>query len=212
MKKILTSALAIVLFVGASQAQSNAPANDHHRGGKGMMKSLNLTEAQKTQFKSLHEAEKKDLEALKGSGNVTPEQRKAIHEKYRSQFDALLTPEQRDQMKKAMQERKAEGGAKGARGSEGKGGNFGKQQAFYKDQLNLSPDQETKMKGIFQDFQAKAKDIRANTSLSADQKKEQMHSLAQQLREQSKTVLTADQLKKMEDMRGKRKDRVERNS
>jgi Spy/CpxP family protein refolding chaperone len=212
MKKILTSALAIVLFVGASQAQTTSPRKDHQRGpGMGMMKDLNLTDAQKTQLKSLREAEKKDMNALKTSGNVTPEQRKALHEKYRSQFDAVLTPAQKDELNK----KKAEWKAKGDKDGKGFGKKDGAQMnhlPFNNKALNLSADQQTKLKSMADEFRTKAKDIRGNSTLSDEQKKAQMHDLTKQFREQSKTVLNADQQKKMDEMRKERKDKMDRNS
>lgn len=207
MKKILASALAIVLFVGASQAQSTASENDHHRGhSKEWIKDLNLTDVQKTQLKTLHEAQRKEMESLK-STNVTPEQRKAIHEKYRSQFEAVLTPAQREQMKAKMQERKTEGD----KGFEKKGG-FGKNAAFLDKDLNLTTDQQAKLQGFANDFHAKAQSIRGNTGLTDDQKKEQMKNLAKQFREQMQTVLTPEQTQKMKELRRSRKMHVEQNS
>ena len=212
MKKILTSALAIVLFVGASQAQTTNPDKGHHRGADmGMMKGLNLTDAQKAQLKSIHEAEKKDMDALKASGNVTPEQRKSLHEKYRSQFDAVLTPAQKDELNKKKAEWKAKGD-KGNRSFGQKDGAKAGRMPFMNKDLNLTADQQTKLKGMAEDFRTKAKDIRSNSALNDQQKKEQMRDLAKQFREQSKTVLNADQQKKMDEMRKGRKDRLDRNS
>ena len=208
MKKILTTALAIVLFAGASQAQSTHRGKDHHRGGPGKewTKDLNLTDAQKAQLKTLHEAQQKEIEALK-STNVTPEQRKAIHEKYRSQFEAVLTPAQREQMKAKMHEHKAVGG----HGFDKKGG-FSKNAAFLNKDLNLTTDQQAKLQGFANDFHAKAQGIRGNTSLTDDQKKEQLKNLAKQFREQTQTVLTPEQAQKMKELRGARKMRVQQNS
>ena len=214
MKKILTS-LAIVLFVGASQAQDKP---HHERGGDKFAKELNLTAEQKSKLQTIREAQKKEMEALKQNGQVNNEQRKAIHEKYKSQFEAVLTPAQKEEMDKNRKEWK--GKAKGGEGKEGErkgfgkrggeagnrgGANFGHQAAFFKKELNLSADQETKLKGIFQDFQTKSKAIRSNTSLSKEQKREQMQTLSKQYMDQGKTVLNADQLKKLDEMKAKRK-------
>lgn len=208
MKKILTSALAILLFVGASQAQTTNPENGHQRGhGKEMMKDMNLTDAQKTQLKTIHEAEKKDMDALKAKGDVTPEGRKALREKYRSQVDAVFTPEQREQMKAKMPDRKTDSGDKGGRGFGKKDSGFGKRAPFMNKELNLTADQQTKLKAYAEDFHAKAKDIRANNGLTDAQKKEQMRNLSKTYREQSKAILSADQLKKMQEMHPKHKGR-----
>lgn len=216
MKKILSTALAIVLFVGASQAQTTDNKEQHHRGDRKemAMNHLNLTAAQKAQFQSIREAQKKEMQELKKSGNVTPEQRKALHEKYKTQYQAVLTPAQQEQLKKQREEWKEKGrkGQKGQKGEKGqafgkRGGDFGKQAAFFKKELNLTADQESKLKGIFQEFHTKAQDIRSNAGLSKEQKKEQFQSLARQYMAQGKSVLTPEQVQKFNELKGKRKNR-----
>lgn len=215
MKKILSTAFAIVLFVGASQAQTTENNGGHHRDGQRMEKAvdqLNLTADQKAKMKAIREAQKSEMEALKKSGNVTPEQRKAIHEKYRTQFQSVLTPAQQEQMKKQREEWKSKGRSGNGAGMQGqgfgkRGGDFGKQAAFFKKELNLTSDQESKLKGIFQEFQTKSKDIRSNSNLSQEQKKEQFRSLAQQYMTQGKAVLTPEQLQKFNELKGKHKNR-----
>src|SRR5215217_4912197 len=179
MKKILSTALAIVLFVGVSQAQTTEDKGRHHKGQRQeqAFSQLNLTADQKARFQSIREAQKKEMQELKKSGNVTPEQRKTIHEKYKTQYQAVLTPAQQEQFNKQRQEWKD----KGAKGEKGqgfgkRGGDMGKQAAFFKKELNLTADQESKLKGIFQEFRTKSQDIRSNTSLSNEQKKAQFQS------------------------------------
>lgn len=209
MKKILTTALAIVLFIGASQAQDKPR---HERGGGKFATELNLTAEQKAKFQSIREAQKKEMESLKQNGGVSKEQRKAIHEKYKAQYDAILTPAQKEEMARKKEEWKAkgkEGQGKGfgKKGSAGGRGDFGQQAAFFKKELNLTTDQETRLKGIFQEFQAKSKDIRSNNSLSKEQKRSQTQSLAKQYMDQGKAVLNAEQLQKLEEMKGKHKSK-----
>ena len=189
MKKIISTALAIVLFVGASQAQTTEDKGRHHQGQRQeqAFSQLNLSAEQKAKFQSIREAQKKEIQELRISGNVTPEQRKALHEKYKAQFESVLTPAQKDQFQKQREEWKAKGdkAQRGQKGERGQGfgkrdGDFGKQAAFFKKELNLTADQETKLKGIFQEFRTKSQAIRSNTSLSKDQQREQFRSLAQQ--------------------------------
>ena len=204
MKKILTTALAIVLFVGVSQAQDKP---HHEKGGK-FATELNLTAEQKAKLKELREAQKKEVEALKQNGEVSKEQRKAVHEKYKAQYAAILTPAQKEEMNKKREERKAKGKEGKGKSFEKRGGHrgdFTQQAAFFKKELNLSSDQETKLKGIFQEFQTKSKDIRSNNSLSKEQKRSQMQSLAKQYMDQGKSVLNAEQLQKLQSMKGKHK-------
>ena len=224
MKKILTTALAIVLFVGASQAQDKG--RDHRKhGGEKFATELNLTAEQKAKLQSIREQQKAEMETLRKTGSVTPEQKKTLHEKYRSQVEAVYTPAQKEQLNKKKEEWKAkakEGKAdrkdksfdkKGKRGDAAgiRGGGFGQQAAFFKKELNLSAEQETRLKGIFQEFQTKSKDLRSNNSLDKEQKRDQMQSLAKQYMDQGKAVLNADQLKKLDEMTAKRKDKRNRN-
>jgi Spy/CpxP family protein refolding chaperone len=205
MKKILSTALAIVLFVGASQAQTTEDKG-HHRDGQRQEKAfdqLNLTPEQKAKFQSLREAQKNEMEALRKQGNVTPEQRKAIHEKYKSQYEAILTPAQKEQFSKQREEWKDKGG-KGENRVERNGGKMGKDAAFFSKELNLTADQQTKLQGIFQEFRTKAQGLRSNTSLSQEQKHSQMQSLAQQYMAQGKAVLTPEQARKFDELKSKR--------
>lgn len=208
MKRILTTALAIVLFVGASQAQDK-PRHEKHGGKFGT--ELNLTAEQKAKLQNLRQEQKKEMEALKQNGQVSKEQRKAIHEKYKAQYDAILTPAQKEEMSKKREEWKAKGkegkgksfGKRGAKGNHR--GDFGQQAAFFKKELNLTTDQESRLKGIFQEFQTKSKDVRSNDNLTKEQKRMQMQSLVKQYMDQGKAVLNAEQLQKLNEMKDKRK-------
>lgn len=205
MKKIVSAALAITLFVGAAQAQTIEKGNHHHQGNRKEMAAdrLDLTAEQKAKFQSLREAQKKEMQALRQNGNVTPEQRKAIHEKYKAQYEAILTPAQREEMNKQKAEWKGKGDRAGKDFGK-RGGKMGAQAAFFKKELNLTADQETKLKSIFEEFRTKAQDIRSNSSLAQEQKRAQMKSLAEQYMSQGKAVLTPEQAKKFEEMKSKR--------
>ena len=102
MKKIITSALVIALTIGAAQAQNTtAPEGKKHdkkeHKGQGF-KELNLTADQKAKLKTLHEAEKKEMQALKSEKNKNKDQRKAVHEKYQAQMESILTADQKQQL------------------------------------------------------------------------------------------------------------------
>jgi Spy/CpxP family protein refolding chaperone len=213
MKKILSTAIAIVLFVGASQAQTTEDKGRHHKGDRKEQSfhNLNLTPDQKAKMQSLREAQRKEMQELKKGGSVTPEQRKTLREKYRTQYQSILTPAQQEEIKKNRATLK-ERGQKGEKGKGfGKRSNMSQQAAFFKKELNLTTDQETKLKGIFQEFQAKSKDIRANNNLSQEQKRTQFQSLAQQYMTQGKAVLTLEQAKKFEELKSNRLSKKGRN-
>jgi len=108
--------LALTFAPGISRAQSTspAPAQDQsqaapatpaqHEGRMhGAMKGLNLTDDQRAQMKTIHEATKAQLDAVQKDESLTADQKEAkIHQlrhSARLQMVKLLTPEQRQQMK-----------------------------------------------------------------------------------------------------------------
>ena len=159
MKRILSTALAIVLFIGAAQAQDTTKHKGPHHGKRGdAMKELNLTEDQKAKIKSIREAQMAEMKALKADGKSEADKdaRKALHDKYKAQMDAVLTADQKAKLDKQKEEWKEKGKA-------GKADGFGKgQKGDRKDkmkefgkELNLTADQQARVKSINEDFKAK---------------------------------------------------------
>ncbi len=67
--------------------------------------------------------------------------------------------------------------------------------------LNLTPDQQEKMKKLREDNRTKMEAIKNNTSLSDDQKQEQMKKLRMDQRKNMEGLLTDEQKAKMKDAR-----------
>lgn len=108
----------------------------HHGKGCGMMKELNLTEAQKQEFKARKEAFRKEnaaaIDSLKakheqlkqlGTDAVNSEkvkqlrtelhtERNALHEKRKAAMKGILTPEQEQKLETMKQQHRAEHGKK----------------------------------------------------------------------------------------------------
>ncbi|AOS44411.1 hypothetical protein Verru16b_01473 [Lacunisphaera limnophila] len=83
-----------------------------HQGAERMAEKLGLDETQKVKMKEITQQEKAELDALRASAAGAKEEHrakaKAIHEKYRDQRHAILTPEQKvkaDEMRAQMEER-----------------------------------------------------------------------------------------------------------
>ena len=83
------------------------------KGAERMADALGLTDDQKTKFKAINQQEKSEMETLKANTALSKEDRhaqaEAIHQKYRGQRDALLTPEQKvkaDKMRERMEKRR----------------------------------------------------------------------------------------------------------
>jgi Spy/CpxP family protein refolding chaperone len=200
MKKILSTALAVVLFVGASQAQTTEEPTSRHHGKDGrIMKELNLSAEQKAKFQSIKEAEKKEMQALNANGKTEADRaaRKEIHEKYKTQYQSVLTDEQKTKLKET--------------GKEGKGKNFSKGHHAPAQELNLSADQKTKLSSLNSEFKTKMNAVRNNGSLGEDEKKAQAKSIAEAHRNNLKAILTPEQAAKLETLKkGKhKKDRKE---
>ncbi|MGZ3897244.1 MAG: hypothetical protein ACXVBT_01600 [Flavisolibacter sp.] len=220
MKKIITGAFVLALTIGAAKAQTTSPDNskDHRKEYK--MKEwdkLNLTADQKAKMKSLHEQQKTEMEALKKNGNVTREQRMELHQKYSSQMQSILTPQQQEQWK-SLQEarkdnrkgdfRKGQGFSAGDSTHMGRKGDFRKREDFQK-QLNLSAEQQEKMDRIRADFKSQFEALRNDKSLSDADRKTKMQELRKAQQKQMKTVLTKEQMEKMQSLR---KEHAARNS
>ena len=195
MKKLIGSLLALTLIVSASQAQEQKMEGHHgrHHHKEMFAKQLNLTQDQKDQLKNINADAKKQMAELKKNDNITVKEFNSRKEDIRKQQHekmlALLTPDQKSQLDKMKQDRMAKGKERRQHGLEN-----------MKTQLNLTDDQVTRLKASHEAFAAKAKDIRSNTSLSEDQKKEQFKELAKQQKEETKSILTKEQLQKMQEL------------
>lgn len=201
MKRILTLSFAALLLAGSAFAQDAKQAGKekagkewkkHGKHGKhhankrdGMAKELNLTEAQKQQFKSLNQDYKARAQALRA-------ERKAKAEN-------ILTAEQKAKASELREKRKTETRRKGD-------DRFEKA----KKELNLTEAQGQRMKAINERFRERAKAIRENESLSKEQKKEQFKSLNEQRRNEMKAVLTAEQIQKLESRKKEFKGRKDK--
>lgn len=215
MKKIITSALIIALTIGAASAQTTekTTAKDHKKEHRAGFDKLNLTADQKTKMQSLQADFKKQMTELKSSQLTADEQksrRKELHQQYQSQVQAILTPAQKDQLTKMKADWKA-------KHKDGKG-KFNKGQAWknHKDskdalqkQLNLTQEQQSKMAQMRTDFKSKFESLRNDQSLTQGQKKEKMQELRKEQQAEMKTVLTADQLQKLQSLR---KEHMNRNA
>jgi len=203
MKKILSGALAFMLFAGVAQAQvKDSTARHHHMQGQEMAaKKLNLSADQQARLKSIHEQERKEMKALKDNTSLTAEQQKAqraeLHKKYQEQTLAIYTPEQRAQIEQFHKDRKA--GMK----QHGKGQQKEHMQQMHKnmDALNLTADQKQQMAKLREENRAAMESVRKDATLTQEQKKEKMNQLRKQQQERMKTILTAEQLQKMETMK-----------
>lgn len=211
MKKIFLSLFVIAaITTGKAQTAREPGTTDNSSGeyrheksnhgkhgkmhGHELAKTLNFTDAQKQQLKSIDEDYKSRVQALDKSSNMSAgelKSKKADLKKEKMQKTmALLTPEQ----KTALQNLKKEQGQNGEM-------NQAKQMEKMRSYLNLSDDQVAKIKAQKETFTSKKESIRNNQSLTMEQKKEQMKALKEEEMNNYKSFLTPDQVKKMEEMK-----------
>ncbi|RYY38369.1 MAG: hypothetical protein EOO08_14715 [Chitinophagaceae bacterium] len=226
MKKLLTSALAIVLLAGAAQAQQGredrkGDRKEHRQD----MAQLNLSADQKAKLKDIHQREKAEMDAVRSNKALSEEQRREqgrqIREKYRAEMKGILTPEQqqkaaqfRDQWKdKRGPGRDTVGGRQhgGQTGKAGKGRGAERMKEMQKE-LNLTAEQQQRIKTIREQYRPQMEAVRNDASLTQAQKKDKARDIRKAQMDQVKAVLTAEQQEKMKSMRkGKgRKDAATR--
>jgi hypothetical protein len=169
-----------------------------HKGNR--MKDLNLSDAQKTQMKANREAGKAKMTELNKQDNLTVKEmnkrKAALQQEQKNNMEALLTTDQKNQIaanKSAMQAKRIEKGEKHA--------------AMLKEKLGLSDDQSAKLKTHQQITQGKMKSVQENKSLTIEQKKEQIKSLRDAAMVERKSIFTAEQLQKMDEMKKNRTGR-----
>jgi len=210
MKKIFASLIVIATITFSAQAQternnansatdsSQNGARKYHRGPghKQMAEQLQLTNDQKQQMKAINGDMKSKMADLKSSNLSTEElnaKKAEIRKERKQKMMALLTPAQKDKMKQFKKEQHKKREMVSA-----------KRMEKMKQKLALSDDQVTKINAQREAYKTKFETIKNNQSLSMDEKKAQMKSIREEKRNNFKSLLTPDQVKKMEEMKQSR--------
>ena len=213
MKKYLIALTAFTAITFAATAQTKNPTDNtsqqshsqmHHKNHgmhqfhrHGMMGQLNLTDAQKQQARVLNEDYNAKVKNLEKDDNITLKdyrtQKAALENERKSKFQALLTPDQKNKIAQDKKER-----------SEKMEMMAQKRMDKMKADLSLTDDQVAKIQDQRKSSIEQMKAIRENSSLSEEQKKEQFMDLRKSRKESLNSILTADQIKKREEMRNNR--------
>ncbi len=219
MKRILTSALAIVLLVGAANAQGKGKNKDHKEkmhGREMPMRKANLSVEQENQVKLINENYRKQVAELKAQ-NLSAEQMKlkkeALHKKHVADIHAVLTEEQKAKMASREQWKNKEGRMKGdssgRKGEKGfRGGHEDHKGHEMAAELNLNADQKAKMTSIRSSYKAKMEALRNDNTLTQEQKREKMKELMKLQKEEMSSILTKEQQQKMNASRKHNKKHV----
>jgi hypothetical protein len=117
----------------------------------------------------------------------------SLEQERKSKFQAILTTDQKNTIAQGEKER-----------SEKREMMSQKRLEKMKTDLNLTDEQVAKIKDQQNNSMAQAKAIRENSSLTEEQKKEQFMNLAKSRKESVNNILTAEQLKKKEEMKNGR--------
>lgn len=206
MKKIIAAALVLaVAFTASSQEiperkhegyrPHGGQGKMHHRRPGGMdLKQLNLTDAQKEQMKTQRESFRKQMEDLKKNDNITVKEWRGRMENLRKEqktgMDKILTTDQKAQLEKIKTEQKAKQGDRMKQGAD-----------KMKEHLGLTAEQSAKLDKNRKETSEKMKAIRENKSLSDEKKREEIKEVMKKQKENMKSVLTEEQLKKMKEGR-----------
>lgn len=221
MKKIIAASLVLSLSLAVKaqeipERKSERPMmmhgkhQDRHPMAGMDMKNLNLTDAQKEQFKAQRESFRKQMEELKKNDNITVKEwrsrMEALRKDQKTKMQSILTPEQKGQIEKMKAEHKAmqEIDAKA-------------RMEKMKIHLGLSDEQAAKMKKSHTEMAEKMKALREDDKMDAEKKKEKMKELMEKQKEQMKSILTDEQMKKLQEgrkqgpggMHGKRPEKKE---
>jgi Spy/CpxP family protein refolding chaperone len=204
MKKIILAMLVFSLAI-AAKAQE-IPERKHerpmiqegHHGRHHMqgmdMKQINLTDAQKEQVKAQRESFRKQMEELKKNDNITVKEWKSRMETLRkdqkTKMQGILTAEQKAQLEKMRVEHKAmnEIDAKA-------------RMEKMKLHLGLTDEQAAKMNKNRTEMMEKMKALHEDDKMDAEKKREQMKELMKKQKEQMKSILTEEQMKKLQEGR-----------
>ena len=228
MKRIFVTMLALILtasvFAQSDNAKANKAKKEWRQNDKGdrkeMMKDLNLTESQRTQMKLLNEDFKNKMQSLRNDRTLSAEQvkqkRLELTKQHHSNIESLLTSDQkkiwkekRDDMRDDMRDERGKGNRKTGQ-FKNKKDRHNRVGDITKN-LNLSPEQQKQVATLNQKFKASVDNIRTNTSLTREQKKEQLKDLHKDHKQSIESLLTSDQKKQLkETMKNNRHHRPEK--
>ena len=209
MKKIIISALVMLFAFGSVMAQEKTQEAKKHHGEQfsKMSEELNLSQEQKDQMKSINDEFRNQMQDLRKNENITVKEQKNRREElfknHRERIQSILTADQKVKFEKMKKEHHGKSGKNENTKRGGKnfgGGNIEK----LSESLNLSKDQSEKLTTLHSGMSEKIKNIRANESLSQNQKKEQVKEVMKQQKEEMKSILSEEQLKKMDEMKSNR--------
>ena len=202
MKKILVSVIAFGCFILSATAQDKMDRHDHlHHQREMVIKQLNLTPDQQKQLDANRANFKTQMIALNKDESITVKEYRdkkyALRKEQKEDFMKLLTPDQKTKLIQIRQDMKAKADTMAI-----------KRLDRMKLKLNLSNEQIATIKANRQAARSKIEALMQNDSLSRTDKQAQLMAIRDANKDSMKTVLTADQYNKWEDMKKQRMERM----
>jgi Spy/CpxP family protein refolding chaperone len=183
------------------------PQNKQHQGPHGprknqqkLMQLLNLSAEQKQKMKAVREDQMKQMDLLETQQKITVKEyndrKTAILTEMRAKREAILTPEQKGKLAAAKMVRE-----------EKKEASFTKKMAKMTQSLGLTETQVAAFKQLHENNKIAAEKIKNDSKLNLQEKKMRMKALNTAAKESKLKILTEEQIKKMEELKLKRKAR-----
>lgn len=193
MKKLLIPICICLLVITTATAQQQKTGKPHHKehNRKELVKKLNLTPTQQTQVKTINQNFKEKTKALKANDNMTlgefKKQQQDLKQQRKAAFTATLTAQQKATLEQEKINKQAEK-------KERMAAHFEKM----KTKLALTQQQEAQIKTKQSEIQQQVDVIKNNNNLSQQQKREQIKALKENQKSYLKSLLTVEQLQKLE--------------
>ncbi|MDE3084773.1 MAG: hypothetical protein KGJ37_06100 [Verrucomicrobiota bacterium] len=198
---LAAAGLAVVTLTHAQNATPAPSASPQHMQALRHAKEtvvaehLGLTSDQKAKMKAIRAQTSEAVKTVKANTTLTPEQQHeqiaVLYKSSHDQMTALLTPEQRGRLAEIMSHPQL------LRAMVKK--HLRMEQTLK--QLALTPEQRTKIHDIRRQTAESVKSIRADATLTPEQKKAKAHEAMRTSRDQVRGVLTPDQQKKLNEIR-----------
>jgi Spy/CpxP family protein refolding chaperone len=202
MNKLIVAALAFLLFTTAASAQERQPKTNHNHGQKkeAIAKKLNMTEAQKTQLKTYKQEYKAKLAVLDKNDQMMmgeyKKQKIQLQADRKAKIATVLTAEQKNQLAQIKAEKKAHHKAQ-----------HEKKMKALQTKLNLTEGQVKDMAVRKEQAKKEIATIKANQSLTKENKKTQIKALKTKQKESFVSSLTAEQKQQLEQLKQQKQAR-----
>jgi Spy/CpxP family protein refolding chaperone len=203
MKKIIVSMITLGCFILSATAQDKTAMQNHfHHQQEMVIKQLNLTPDQQKQLDVSRANFKTQMIALNKDESMTVkdyrDKKYALRKEQKAAFMAILTPDQKTKLVQIKQDMKAKMDTIAT-----------KRLDKMKLELNLSNEQVATIKANRQALRTKIETILQNDSLSRLDLKTQLMAIKKANKDSMKTVLTADQYTKWQELRAARMKKMQ---